>query len=592
MPNLNVQFQGQTLIKPGAYYADNGSAVGQSASSPTPPLIFLGNGYGQKPQTAVTYSSAPALLSAIRGGPCSGFVPFLFTPSSQLNGAQQVTFINVSENTQSSLTLYSGTSGLINLTSANYGLPSNLLSAQVQNSPVSGKTLTLYDGYANTSKVGTNLGVPFALAYTGAATGVSYSVTVSGAASTSLVLTSPNAGESVTVPLNAGTYTTVEAVVNYINGTGFYSAYTMSNAALPSTSLDSITSGALAKPVSGANQYVGVTATLGDPIFWVNQYASGYATAALASGAASGPASGLSTVAATLFTGATSVPPTLADYASGFNVALSQAGSVIFADSNASSVVALGAQHSVTASSPAQGHWRRFFSGSNVGDSVINAVTAAQSCNAISATYVYPGIYTVSTVTGVNTLYSGLYAAAAAAGMAVGNPASLPLTNKPLSGTGVEVNLTVSQIDQLQQGGVMPIGLSSAGVPSVISDFTTWQNDVNPENVFNQQVACRFFAAYTLQAALQPYTGTVSTPLNEELVLRAAKNALNGLIYSQNNVDGVLASWDPTTLQLVYTGASQTAAVSVNVQLVSQNRFITMLVSVQPLNFTTTITQG
>jgi hypothetical protein len=590
MPNLDIPFQGQTLVKPGAYYADNVSAVASSNATPAPPLIYLGNGYGQKPQTAVTYGSSQALLAALRGGPASGYVPFLYSPSGQLSGAQQVTFVNVSENTQSALTLYSGTSGLINLTSTNYGLPSNLLSASVAASPVSGKTITLYDNYANTSLVGTNLGVPFALAYTGAATGVTYTVTTVSGSSTQLAITSPNAGESQTIPLSAGTFATVEAVVNFLNGTGYYSAYTFSNAALPSTSLDAASAVALSKPVSGVNQYVGVTATLGDPIFWVNQYAQLYATAALyTSGTVSSPASGLSTLAPTLFSGAANVPPALSDYASGFNLALTLNGSVIFADSNASGVVALGSQHSVTASSPAQGHWRRFFSGSSIGDSVTNAITAAQSCNAISATYVYPGIYRTSTTTGLNTLYGGVYAAAAAAGMAAGNQASLPLTNKALTGNGVEVALTVTQIDQLQQGGVMPIGLSSAGVPSIISDFTTWQNDANPENVFNQQVACRYYAAYTLQAALQPYVGTVSSPLNEVLVLRAAQTALNGLVYSQNNVNGVLASWNPATLQLVYTGATQTAAVSVQVQLVGQNRFITMLVGIQPLNFTTTI---
>ena len=592
MPNLNIQFNGQTLIKPGAYEADNVTAVGSATNTTALPLIFLGYGYGQTPFVPVTYNSQQTLQSAIRGGPCSGFVPFLYAPSGQLEGTQSVTFIEVGANTQSSLSLYSsGATALINLTSTNYGLPSNLLSAMVQTGTVSGKNLTLYDGYANTLSVGNNLGVPFALAYTGTASGVTYSVTTVSGSATALSITSPNSGESVTVPLGTATYATVEAAVNYLNGTGYYTAYALSNGTLPSTSLDAASTIALAKPVSGAYQYVGVTATLSDVVYWVNQYASGYATAALASGVVSTPTSGLATSPATLFTGATSVPPTLSNYASGFNVALSQQGSAIFADSNASGVVALGAQHAITASQTQYSSWRRFFSGSSVGDSVSSALTEAASCNSISSTYVYPGIYRVNTATGVNTLYGGLYAAAAVAGMAVGNSQSVPLTSKALTGTGVEANLTLAQINQLQQGGVMPIGLNSNDVPSVISDFTTWLNDSNPENCLNQQVACRYQAAYTLQGALQPYAGTVSSPLNEQLVLRAAKSALNGMVYSQNNTNGVLASWDPTTLVLVYTGVTQTAAVSVNVQMVGQNRFITMTVNVQPSNFTATIAQ-
>jgi len=135
----------------------------------------------------------------------------------------------------------------------------------------------------------------------------------------------------------------------------------------------------------------------------------------------------------------------------------------------------------------------------------------------------------------------------------------------------------------------MPIAVSQiTGLPTVLSDFTTWLDDANPENVFNQQVACRYYAAYALMGALQPYVGTIASPFNETIVLNAAKQMLNGLIYSQTNQNGVLSSWDPTTLQLVYTGANQTAGITVNVILVGQNRMIPMYVNILPLNITLT----
>ena len=585
MPSVNVPFNGQTLIIPGAYYADNVSATLAPVAVTTPPLIFLGYGYGQKPQVPATYVTPQDLLNAIRGGPASGFVPFLTNPSTQLNGAQQITFINVGENTQSALTLYSGVTGVVNLTSANYGLPSNLLQAEVLAGTQAGKQITLYDGYSGATSTGDNLGVPFQLAYTGSASGVSYSVIVSGGVATTFLTTSPHTGESVSIPLGSGSYSTIAAVVNYLNSTGFYSAAVLSNGNLPSTNLDAITSGALAS--GSPYTYANVTATLGDIVYWVNNSASALATAAIASGVTSASGLAPSVIPFTAFSGAVSVTPTLSDYASGLNVALGIPGWAVFTGSNSSGVIALGTQHAVTASETINGSWRRFFSGSSTGDSVNAAAAQARTMNAFEATYVYPGIYAVDTTTGLNTLYSGHHAAAAIAGMATGNAVATPLTNKSLVGTGVEVALTVSQINQLQEAGVMPIWIpSQTGVPTVVSDLTTWQVDSNPENVFNQQVACRQFLAYSLVNAVQPYVGTQADPLTETKVLNAVKTMLNSLLYNSGNANGVLNAWDPATLKLVYNSAQQLAAITVSVQLIGQNRFITEYVSVLPSNFT------
>lgn len=586
MPNLNVPFVGGTLIIPGAYYADNVALNNLGAQTPTPPLIFIGFGYGQQPYVPTTYDSPQSLLAAIRGGPCADYVPFLTSPSSQLAGAQQITYINVGANTQSSLTLLSGSSGVVNMTSVNYGLPSNLLQAMVQSGSTAGAKLTLYDGYSQVTAVGDNLGVPLQVAYTGAATGVTYSVTVSGGVATAFKTSSPNAGESVNISLGNGAFSTVASVVEYLNGTGFYSATALSatNGALPSASLD-LASGVSLPMAAAPYTFVNVYATLTDLVYWVNNLSQQLATAVIASGITSSSGVAPSALPLTPFAGATSVPPTLANYASGFNIALTQPAWVVFADSNASGVIALGVQHAVTASAPANGQYRRFFTGSAIGDSVATAVQKAKSCNALQACFVYPGIYRTNTATGQNVLHGGHAASAAAAGMATGNPPATPLTNKSMTGNGVEVNLTPAQIDTLQQAGVMPLWVSpQTGVPTIVSDFTTWQNDANPENVFTQQVACRYFLAYSMLNALNPYVGTIASPVTEVMILNAVKNTLNALIYSGTNVNGVVSSWDPTTLQLVYTGAQQLAAITVSVTLVGQNRFITEYVNIQPLN--------
>lgn len=590
MPNLNQSFQGQTLIIPGAYYADNVQAGNPTAPPPAPPLIFIGFGYGGKPQTGYTFADPQDLSNAVRNGPCAPFIPFLTNPSNQVNGAQLVTYINPGENTQSTLALSNAAgSGVMVMTSANYGTPSNLLQASVTTGSIAGKKLTLFDGFASTSAVGDNLGVPFQVAYTGAATGgLSYTVAVSGLNALSFHGVSPNPNESFTVSFASGQYTTVQQLVNYINGTGFWSAIPVGDTSMPTPNLDIATTVSLAAVSGTTFQYSNVTAALGACLWFVNQYVGSTYATAVASGSVTQLTSGLApaNIPLTPFAGAVSIPPTTSDYTTALNVALQLPGWVVFVDSNNAAVQALLAQHCVTASSVSNGKYRRGFTGSSLGDSVNTTIAAAQSLNALQMCYVYPGIFRTSTTTGINTLYSGLYAAAACAGIAAGNQIALPLTNKSLVGNGVEVQLTTSQINQLQQTGVIPLWVpTQTSVPTIISDQTTWQNDSNVENCLTQQVACRFYTAYSLVNAMAPYVGQIADPTMIVRIRNAVSATLNALIYTPGS-NGTLASWNPNSLILVYNGTTQTLGIQVSVTLVGQIRFITIYVPIQPLSLT------
>lgn len=604
MPDLNVNFAGTTLILPGAYYLDQLATL-QPINPPTPPLIYIGYSYGMKPQTPYTFVGGQNLLSAIRGGPASAYVQPMSNPSPELFGASLITFINVGANTQSVLPLFQAAgSGVAIATSSNYGLPSNLLQGSVTAGSLAGKAVTLYDGYAGTTIQGDNLGVPFQVAYTGAASaGVSFTVQTSGLNASGFVLTSPNPNESYTIPLSAGQYQTVEQLVEFINGTGFYSAVPIGDTTLPTSYLDSgQTAVSLIASGSGGVD-VNVTAALGSVLYWFNQYASAnYATAA-ASGSIASYTSGLApaNIPFTSFSGATSVPPTNSSYASGFNLALTIPGWSVFADSNLAGIRSLGTQHAQTASTPLYGKWRRFYTGSSVGDSVNTTSANAQGLNSNRTIYVFPGLYITNTNTNQLQLQSGLYAAAAVAGMSAGNLPSTPFTNKVLNGVGIELALTISQYNQLQQAGVMPLAGTTPPVsgsfnfnnvpPTIVSDFTTWQNDNNPENCLEQQMRCRDYMAYTMVNALQPYVGTVAAPQVELKMLTAAQLALNGLIYTPGGT-GVLASWDATSLVLNYNGTTQTASISASVTIVGQNRFITETNTIYPLNFNASLGQN
>ena len=607
MPNENVQFQGQTLVIPQAAYADNVSATIPANPALVPPMVFIAYGYGGKPMTAQSFSGggSNALAAALRGAPSADFVPFISNPSTELFGASEIIYINCSENTQSSLTLADGSAkNIVKLTSADYGPPSNLLQAEVQTGTLAGVMMTVFDGYTGiTQEVADNLGVPFQVAYTGATSGVTFTITAvsgigtavtgggttmpAGTGATQLQLSSPTAGESVTIPLGTAQYQTVAQLVAYINTTGHFAAQVLpnvSNGGMPTQFLDSQSAVALPVPSGGNNQWKNVTAGIGSILYWTNQFAVSLCTA---SGVIAGTYDVPAVIPLTHFTGATAVPPTTGDYGTAFGIAAQQSAWTVFADSNNAAVIALGVQHALDMSLPQNGKWRRFISGSSIGDTISQAQTQARSMNAYQATYVYPGIWRTDPNTGNNTLYSGLHVAAAVASMMAGNVIAQPLTMTSIIGNGVEVSLSTGaggDIDNLQQAGVMPIFVNPlTKEPTIVSDLTTWNNDNNPENVYNQQVACRQALGYSLSQGLQPYIGTIASPFGLAKIKKAAISILNKLIYSPGN-NGILVSWDPKSMSITYDGETQTVNFSVNVVFVGQVRFILEMAFVQPLN--------
>lgn len=589
MPTVGITFAGAFIGIPGAYYADN---VTQVPPPPpvTPPMIFIGYGWGPQPKVPITFTSPGDLQIALRGGPAANFIPFINTPSPELNGAQLITFIDASENTQSHAAMLAPAGGTIStLTSTQYGPPSNRLTYQISNGSVGGRQVTITDLYGGGQYVGDNLTVPFQLAYSGAATGmVSYTVTPD-----AFTVTSPIPGESISIPTGSGAYASTAQLTQYLNGTANWYAQALSatGGQLPAGSLSPVSNVNLPVPISGTLQYIPVNAYLQDIPFWINQFASTIATAVV-SGVATDSAAWLPvTGAAVFFSGATGVPPVNNDYATALNAALSVPGWTVFCDSQTNAVQSLMAQHCLTAGSVPYGMWRRGFTGSQVGDTVATAIAESRALDIKEMCYVYPGIYRINTVTGANQLYDGYYAAAAACAMATGNPIPTALTNKTLLASGVEnanagSPLSPSQLSQLQSNGVLAIYTPrNTGVPTFLADVTTWESDNNIENTSTQQVACRFWLAYSVVNAMQPYVGEIAAPLSEIALLNAVKRCLDALIYTGGGSSGVLTSWDHTSLQLTYTGSNMTAAITVSVTLVGQNRFITCYTTVQPLSF-------
>lgn len=587
MPNVNTQFKGQTLVIPGAYYDDNVSAENPTNPSPVPPMTFIGAGYGGEQNVVSQANSSTGLNALIRGGPSASFVPFIFNPSPEMKGASTVNYINPSPNTPSTLQLSASGTAVIELTSTNWGAPSNLLQAEITAGSAGGIDLTIIDGYSLNQVAGSNLGIPFQLVNTSAGA-ASFTISGTGGVANAFIINGTEPGSSFNFPIGGGTYETITSLVEAINATGFYSALVISdtNGGAPSAGLDLVSDVNLPAYIAGVYVPVNVTSEYNDVVFWVGEYASSLASASLINDAIAVSGVTLNEINITYFSGATNGVPTLQDYANALNYALRIPTWTIALDTNMPGAVALGTQHAITASSISNKSYRRFFSGSSIGDSIATTAGVARSMNTTVASYVYPGIWATNIQSGANQLYGGLYVAAACAAISAGNKVAEPLTNKALTGNGVEVVLDVPEINILQKAGVICVSSpNNSGIPTIVSDLTTWQNDSNPENVFNQQVACRQFLAYSMIGAAQPYIGRIDSGLiSIGVVNNAMKLLLNSLLFTAPGSSGILSSWNAKSLQMSYTGATQTLAIIVDVVFVGQNRFITMYVPVQPLN--------
>lgn len=601
MPNMNTFFEGAELITAGTYYADNVSNVLQFPSTGPLPLIYVGYGNGPKPKTPVQFNSLNQALASLRGGQSASYITpmFLPSPSSSLNGANTIIYIEAGENTQSvvNFTDASGTI-VISAQSAMFGVSANLLQSSVNTSssanPVGGAQITITDGYNGQSISKNNLGIPMQLAYLGSQTGVTYSVVASGGVAVSFEVSSPLSSESYTIPINpvngtSSSYTTVSYLAAYLNGTGSYSATVISDGNLPAQDLDIVSNVSLPSGTSaGSYNYVNVTSYLPDVVYWLNNYAGNFIypnSAAIASGIVSSSTTQIAAAPTTNFTGGSSVPPSASDYANALTAAETVTGWALFIDSNAPAILMLGAQHAALMSSIQEKQPRRYFSGSTVGDTISYTSNICMSLNEISTSYVYPGIQIISTTTGLPTMKGGLYVAAAIAGITCGNRIAEPLTNKQINGIGVEVALNTAQIDELQKAGALLIQQSPfTGVPTLINDFTTWQQDNNVENVLNQQVACRFANTYYFNNLLQPYVGQIAAGLISLGKIKTQVIAgLNNIMYTGPGSAGWIAAWNPASLNLTFNGTTMTLELTVSVVFVGQNRFITSYVTVEPL---------
>lgn len=520
---MAVFFNGQLLVTPTTASAINDDAMQSQNLTVGNAVAYVGKSAGGKPNTVLSFGSPDQARRVLRGGELLDAVIKAFDPSNDTGAPSTVHAVRVNPAEQAALVLNSAPGvAAINLKSANYGLPDNLIKVKVESGAISGKTVSVSLG--NDYIHGDNLGrAALSVHYTGAETTALMDI-----AADKLTLT---AGATPAVEILFSTFGTVASLVDKINSLGDYTAEALErseNKATPN-GLDFVA----AQDVKTA-EYT-VRADLQAIIDWLNGAASDFVVAERAATAGAVP----SNIPYTFLSGGTDGLTTATEWGNGLVTLQTkdvQWVTVVTADP---AMHAMLDAHVNFCSSTLRRE-RRGIVGMDTGTTDDQAIAAAKALNSKRTSLVHIGHYTYDLDGKLVLRPAYMTAAIVLAAFAGVNPGT-PLTNKSIKVQGLERDLlNPTDTDPLLLGGVMPIENTESGY-KVTQSITTWLGD---QKYNNREQSCGValdFTVRNVREAVDVLRGGKQNPLMLSRTISIAKTALAELAREEPQGPGVLA---------------------------------------------------
>lgn len=152
---------------------------------------------------------------------------------------------------------------------------------------------------------------------------------------------------------------------------------------------------------------------------------------------------------------------------------------------------------------------------------------------------------------GEQVSYPAYITACAYAGIAAGGPPTLPLTRKYLRILGLEVDLRISEIEELiEAGGAVPIVDTVQNAGYVISrQVTTWNQDVDDYRVEFSVGRGADYIAEQVRARHELLVGDAGTEGLDQTILNITNAVLQAAL-----TDEIIRSYDPKATQLRVDG--------------------------------------
>lgn len=494
---MPVFFNGQLLVTPTVQSLVDDSQMFNRNLTVGNIVALIGRSEGGEPKVPLVLRSPSHAKKVLRDGELLTAVRKAFAPSNATHGPSRIVAMRVNPAVQAELTLVDGSAGdAIDLKATDYGIWTNQIKVKVESGTTSGKRLTTQVGNAYFSKDNVARSA-FTVTYTGAQ--VTATVTVS---NTQILLHAPALTLVATIELSA--YDTVQEVVDRINVTTGFSATVTAGSANTATlnGLDAVAAASCKTPT-----VYDVRADLQACIDWFNGFAEGFITATRPAAASKVPAN----LAFTYLTGGSNGTVTNTDWDDCF---------VALESEDVQWVVPVAGDASIHAMADAHVHFmsgvgkreRRAFVGGDLGLTQSSAAAAAATINSDRTAYCYPGMYDYDSA-GVLTLYAPYILAAQVAGGFGGVNPGTPLTNKPLTVRGMELDLKdPADTDFMIDSGVLCVTKSPKQDYRVVKSISTWLSDSKYNRVEVSTGAATDFVARNVREALQDFIGAKGSP--------------------------------------------------------------------------------
>lgn len=537
--NVGVNFNGKHIIHPGAWSRINASALNDSSVPDSRRIVFLGSSEGGTPNQLMWFTNPSDAREVLRSGDLLTAGELAWNPGVDGIGAGTIGFIRVQNATRASLT-----QGNMTITSKDYGAWTNQIQVKLENGTIAGsKKITVYQWKDNVTEVFDNLGTIFDIQYTGTQPYASLTITTSNGKATNLtVKVGADAGSATPVlnyALGAGQWNDLLTLVNDINQHAGFTATvkpTGDKTNITTDMLDAVNS----QDIKTAPYTV--TAMQGDIQYQINNL-SKYVTVSFATGTFP------TNFPFTYLTGGSdgTVPTSWAS----FYDLIRTSGAYLVVPLTIDPSLQAECNNFINTQESARVYLMGIY-GSDVNDTVDQAINRAVSLNSSRAVVTYPAIQTVAQDGSLQTL-PGYMTAALVAGRIAGQPTGEPITFDYVNVAGLSQILKPADIDRLLQGGVTPLEFvrynDRAGY-RIAQGITAWQVDGNPSF---REISMRIISdtlsselAEILETKFVGGKGTIST-------VALIKNEVQSFL-DRKVREEVLVEYDPASVTVNLNG--------------------------------------
>jgi len=447
---------------PGAYsrsLAVGGAGGGVSANN----AVILGRSRGGQPNKLFVFSSLDEARETLVEGDLLKGVAHAFNPSPEYS-PQAIRAMVVNGNTQAQSVLRAGSSEILRLKTASYGIIANSISRQLVNGTNAGTKKMLFTMGDIEDKID-NIGKKsIQIRYIGDGTSAVLDVNNIG-----LSIKITRAGNTSTISVPFEDYPTIEELVKRLNATGDFAVIQLDEEAnVPSNELDFVDSVDIKGEAKTLNSNFYALIRALENSLWI-----GKGNVEKVNGALNKmPDNDIDPV---FFDGASAGTYTISDWNKTLAVLETENIQIIATPATDNAVHTLISNHCTAMSNVVNRKERTAFLGGAIGETIEDAVSFAKSLNNKLVSYCYPAISAVSPLTGKAEDLPASYFACKLLGMECSVAVNEPLTWKTVSVLKFLRKLKTSEMEKLIMSGVLCGGVTDDNRFAVIRAMTTHQ---------------------------------------------------------------------------------------------------------------------